>query len=63
MMRPSRCLRGRLSAGMLVDLTHAEGGPWHKVWNQGGKINPGMRIDDREIMGFYASIPKPFTLQ
>ena len=48
---------------MLVDLTHAEGGPWHKVWNQGGRINPGMRIDDREIMRFYASIPKPFTLQ
>jgi uncharacterized phage-associated protein len=54
---------GRLSAGMLVDLTHAEGGPWHKVWNQGGRINPGMRIDDREIMRFYASIPKPFRLQ
>jgi uncharacterized phage-associated protein len=54
---------GRLSSKLLVDLTHAEGGPWHQVWNQGGRINPGMRIDDREIVRFYARIPKPLTLQ
>jgi uncharacterized phage-associated protein len=54
---------GRLSAGMLVALTHAEGGPWHKVWNHGGKINPGMRIDDRDIARFYDEVSRLFTVQ
>jgi uncharacterized phage-associated protein len=53
----------RLSASMLVELTHAEGGPWHKVWNHAGKVNPGMRIDNRDIAGFYARVSTPFTLQ
>ena len=54
---------GRLSGSLLVQLTHAEGGPWHKVWHQGGKVTPGMRIDNREIVRFYAHIPSPLTLQ
>lgn len=48
---------GRLSAGHLVDLTHAEGGPWHKAWNHGSKTNPGMRIADEGIVEFYAQRP------
>lgn len=53
----------RLDAGALVDLTHAPGGPWDQVWNHGGKINPGMRIDNRDIERFYARIPTASTLQ
>jgi uncharacterized phage-associated protein len=53
----------RLDAGTLVELTHAPGGPWHKVWHHSGKINPGMRIDNRDIERFYARIPRFPTLQ
>ncbi|MGE0768926.1 MAG: Panacea domain-containing protein [Hyphomicrobiaceae bacterium] len=53
----------RLDAGTLVELTHAPGGPWYKVWYHSGKINPGMRIDNREIERFYARIPQFSTLQ
>ncbi len=51
---------GGLSAGALVALAHADDGPWHKVWNHGGKINPGMRIADRDIARFYARVHRPF---
>ena len=54
---------GRLHAGALVSLTHAHGGPWHRVWHQSGRINPGMHIHDREILRFYSHIPQPFRLQ
>ena len=53
----------RLSAAALRDLTHAPGGPWDKMWHHGGKINPGMRIDNREIERFYSRIPQPSRLQ
>jgi uncharacterized phage-associated protein len=53
----------RLSAAHLRDLTHAPGGPWHKVWHHGGKINPGMRIDNRDIERFYARMPEHSRLQ
>ena len=53
----------RLDAGVLVNLTHAPGGPWDKVWNQGGRITPGRRIDNRDIELFYSKIPKASTLQ
>ena len=53
----------RLDAGTLVELTHAPSGPWHKVWHHSGKINPGMRIDNRDIERFYARIPRFPTLQ
>lgn len=53
----------RLSAGALVDLTHATGGPWHAVWFHAGKVNPGMRIDNAEIVRFYSKVPTPATVQ
>jgi uncharacterized phage-associated protein len=53
----------RLSASALVDLTHAPGGPWHKAWHHEGKINPGMRIDNRDIERFYARMPVRSPLQ
>lgn len=53
----------RLSAGSLVDLSHAEGGPWHSVWNHAGSVNPGMKIDDQSILEFYSRVAPPFTIQ
>ena len=53
----------RLSAGDLVELSHAEGGPWFRVWNHGGLVNPGMKIDESDILEFYSKVPVPFTLQ
>lgn len=53
----------RMRAGDLVELSHAEGGPWSVVWNHGGKVNPGMRIDDGEIKVFYSKVVPPFSLQ
>jgi uncharacterized phage-associated protein len=54
---------GRLSAAVLRELTHAPGGPWDRAWHHGGKINPGMRIDDRDAESFYTHIPLPSRLQ
>jgi len=54
---------GRLSAAVLRELTHAPGGPWDKVWRHGTKINPGMRIDNRDIERFYSRIPLSSRLQ
>ena len=54
---------GRLPAGALVELTHAPDGPWHKVWHHGSSINPGMKIDNRDIERFYARPPRSETLQ
>lgn len=51
---------GKLSAGTLVELSHSEGGPWDLVWNHEGKVNPGMKISDPLIQGYYASISSPF---
>jgi len=53
----------RLRAGDLVDLSHAEGGPWYRVWNHGGTVNPGMKIDDAKIVEFYSRALRPFSLQ
>lgn len=53
----------RLSAGQLVELSHSEGGPWHRVWNHGGIVNPGMRIDNAAITEFYGKIQAPFLIQ
>jgi uncharacterized phage-associated protein len=53
----------RLSASTLREMSHAPGGPWDRVWHHGGKINPGMRIDNREIERFYSRIRLPVTLQ
>lgn len=53
----------RLSAGTLVELSHAEGGPWHSVWNHAGTVNPGMKIDDASIVEFYSKVSPPFSIQ
>lgn len=53
----------RIRAGELVDLTHSEGGPWYTVWNHGGRVNPGMKIDDDKIREFYSKAVRPFSVQ
>lgn len=45
-----------LSVYQLVELTHVRGGPWDKVWHHGGRVNPGMKIDNEDIANFYSSI-------
>jgi uncharacterized phage-associated protein len=52
----------RLPASQLVELSHAEGGPWHRVWNHGGAVNPGMKIDNDHIREFYAVVVPPYSL-
>jgi len=47
----------RLSAYELVALTHVKGGPWDVVWHHGGRVNPGMKIDNGEIVRFYSKAP------
>lgn len=39
----------RLSASQLVELSHAEDGPWDRVFFHGGTSNPGMHISDEVI--------------
>lgn len=53
----------RLRTSDLVELSHVVGGPWHKVWYHGGKINPGMKINDNEIAEFYSKVSCPFSVQ
>lgn len=53
----------RLSAGDLVRLSHAEGGPWDQVWNHAGVVNPGMKIKEDSIVRFYSHAFVPFSLQ
>jgi uncharacterized phage-associated protein len=54
---------GRLQPGDLVNLTHATGGPWYKVWNHSGSINPGMKIENSDIVTFYSKRVSRFELQ
>lgn len=53
----------RLRAGDLVALSHVKGGPWDKVWNHGGAVNPGMRIEEDSILAYYAKARPPFSIQ
>jgi uncharacterized phage-associated protein len=53
----------QLRAGDLVELSHAPGGPWYAVWNHGGAVNPGMKIDDSKIVEFYSKATRPFSVQ
>lgn len=53
----------RLSAGQLVDLSHVAGGPWEIVWNHGGRVNPGMKIENDKIANFYSKVHPPFSVQ
>lgn len=49
----------RLSAGQLVEMSHIRGGPWHAIWNHSGKINPGMKIRNEQIVSFYSrAVPR-----
>jgi uncharacterized phage-associated protein len=50
----------RLSAGALVSLTHVKDGPWDRVWNHPGKLNPGMTIDENAIEEYYSRVTPPF---
>lgn len=45
---------GDVPASQLVKLSHVKGGPWEQVWNHAGKTNPGMRINDEDIINFYS---------
>lgn len=54
---------GRLSAAVLVEMTHTQGGPWHKVWHHKASIAPGMKIDDADIARFYRGALAPFPVQ
>jgi len=53
----------RMSAGDLVKLTHVEGGPWDRVWNHSGSVNPGMKIENAQIASFYSKARSPFAVQ
>lgn len=53
----------RFSASTLRELSHAPGGPWDRVWHHGVKVNPGMRIDNRDIVQFYSRMRWPVTVQ
>jgi uncharacterized phage-associated protein len=54
---------GRFSPCTLRELSHAPGGPWHRVWHHGSKINPGMRIENRDLERFYSRMRVPMTVQ
>ena len=49
----------RLRAGDLVELSHAEGGPWYSVWHHGGFVNAGMKIEDTKMIEFYSKATRP----
>lgn len=41
-----------LPAGLLVDLSHAKGGAWDKVWNHDDELNIGMEITVEHIRAY-----------
>lgn len=53
----------QLRAADLVNLSHAQGGPWDRSWNHDGKINPGMKIDDNRIREYYSKVTPPYSVQ
>src|SRR5579863_5916425 len=46
----------QMDPSCLVELSHEKGGPWDKVWNHNGKINPGMVIENAEIENYYSRV-------
>jgi len=46
---------GRLEPWDLVEMSHVKNGPWDKVWNHEGRINPGMKISHESVRDFYSS--------
>jgi uncharacterized phage-associated protein len=53
----------RFSASTLRELSHAPGGPWDRVWHHGCRINPGMRIENRDIEQFHSRMHWPLSVQ
>lgn len=51
---------GALRPGTLVELSHAQDGPWAAVWNHEGEINPGMRIESEEVKAYFHRVTAPF---
>jgi len=47
----------------LVQMSHAKGGPWERVWNHQGRVNPGMKIDNAAIIMFYCKVNSSFVIQ
>ena len=45
----------RMRPRALVDLSHAQGGPWHEAWYHDGDVNPGMEITNEAIKSFFKS--------
>jgi uncharacterized phage-associated protein len=48
-----------ITAGNLVELSHAKGGPWDQAWSHGGKVNPGMIIENEAIFNYYSALREP----
>ena len=57
-----RCY-SKLSVRELVDLSHEKNGPWDKVWNHGGRVNPGMKISNSDILEFYSKANGSYRIQ
>lgn len=53
----------KLSPSQLVELSHCEDGPWAKVWNHEEAINPGMKIDNANILSYYSTVPRSAKVQ
>ncbi|MES9973645.1 MAG: type II toxin-antitoxin system antitoxin SocA domain-containing protein [Candidatus Thiodiazotropha sp.] len=53
----------RLSVNQLVEQSHVPGGPWYKVWHHDSRVNPGMQINNQEILNYYTAEERPYTLQ
>jgi uncharacterized phage-associated protein len=49
----------KVSAGMLVDWSHHDSGPWAQVWNHTGPSNPGMIIPFEAIRRYFQN-PFPY---
>jgi uncharacterized phage-associated protein len=54
---------GRMKPWDLVEMSHEKGGPWHRVFHQSGKVNPGMKIENDRIVEFYAKSVIPQRVQ
>lgn len=54
---------GKLEPWDLVDLSHAKDGPWYRVWNHSGRVNPGMKIPNDLIVSFYSKLDVGSTVQ
>lgn len=48
----------RMSAYLLVDQSHIEGGPWDRVWNHIEQTSPTMRISDELIRDWHKKVMK-----